>query len=230
MTLINSNFEEWRIANPDAPFDSFRFNIKKAGVSGALFDLQKLDDISKNVISRLPADTVYDCTVKWAQKYDEELYSLLTRDESYAKAIFSIGRGGAKPRKDFAKWSDVRGYLDFFYDELYSPDYELPANVSKDDAAAILREYKDIYDPSDDQTVWFSKIKELAGRHGFAPETKLYKKNPEQYKGHVGDVSMVLRVAVTGRQNSPDMQQVMAILGRERTLSRIDAALSAIEK
>ncbi len=228
MTLINSNFEEWRLANPTEPFDSFKLNIRKAGVSGALFDLQKLDDISKNVISRLPADAVYDCAVRWAQRYDEELYSLLTRDEGYAKAIFAIGRGGAKPRKDFAKWSDVRGYLDFFYDELYSPDYRLPANVSTADARAILTEYKSVYDPADDQTVWFGKIKELSERHGFAPETKLYKKEPERYKGHVGDVSMVLRIAVTGRQNSPDMQQVMAILGRSRTLARIDAALKAL--
>jgi len=228
LTLLNSNFEEWRLANPMAPVGDFKFSTNKMGVSGALFDLQKLDDVSKNVISRLSADVVYDSVTKWAALYDEELYALLTRDEKYAKAIFAIGRGGPKPRKDFAKWSDVRGYLDFFYDEIYRPEYELPANVSREDADAILERYADIYDSADDQTVWFGKIKELAARLGFAPETKLYKKAPEQYKGHVGDVSMVLRVAVTGRQNSPDMHQVMAILGRERTLERLAAARAAI--
>ncbi|MBQ3050108.1 MAG: glutamate--tRNA ligase [Oscillospiraceae bacterium] len=230
MTLINSNFEEWRIANPNEPFENFKFNIKKAGVSGALFDLLKLDDISKNVISKLSADVVYDNTVAWAEKYDEQLYALLTRDRDYAVSILSIGRGGAKPRKDFAKWSDVRGYLDFFFDELFAPAYDFPGNVSKEDAVAVLEKYKTVYDPEDEQTVWFGKIKEIAEELGFAPETKLYKKNPEQYKGHVGDISMVLRVAITGRQNSPDMQMVMSILGKERTVERINAALAELNK
>ncbi|MBQ9938544.1 MAG: glutamate--tRNA ligase [Oscillospiraceae bacterium] len=230
MTLINSNFEEWRIANPNEPFENFKFNIKKAGVSGALFDLLKLDDISKNVISKLSADVVYDNTVAWAEKYDEQLYALLTRDRDYTVSILSIGRGGAKPRKDFAKWSDVRGYLDFFFDELFAPAYDFPENVSKEDAVAVLEKYKTVYDPEDEQTVWFGKIKAIAEELGFAPETKLYKKNPEQYKGHVGDISMVLRVAITGRQNSPDMQMVMSILGKERTVERINAALAELNK
>ena len=138
MTLLNSNFEDWRIANPTAPMDDFQFTTKKMGNSGSLFDIDKLKDVSKNTISVMSADEVYNEVTGWAKDYDQQLYTLLTGDEQKAKAIFAIGRGGAKPRKDIAIWSEVKDYLAFFYDELYVPATAYPENVAKEDAIAIL--------------------------------------------------------------------------------------------
>lgn len=229
MTLLNSNFEEWRLANPTAEIENFKFTTKKMSVSGSLFDLDKLNDISKNVISRLTAGEAYALTLEWAREFDPELASLLEADPGYAESILAIGRGGAKPRKDLTTWKDVRAYVSFFYDALFEPDYALPAAVSKADAAEICRRFGESYDTADEQPAWFEKIKQIAAALGYAPETKLYKKEPEAYKGHVGDVSMALRVAVTGRQNSPDLFEVMRILGRERVLARLTTMIEKIK-
>lgn len=229
MTLLNSNFEEWRLANPTAEIENFKFTTKKMSVSGSLFDLDKLNDISKNVISRLTAGEVYALALEWAREFDPELASLLEADPGYAESILAIGRGGAKPRKDLTTWKDVRAYVSFFYDAFFEPDYALPAAVSKADAAEICRRFGESYDTTDEQPAWFEKIKQIAAALGYAPETKLYKKEPEAYKGHVGDVSMALRVAVTGRQNSPDLFEVMRILGRERVLARLTTMIEKIK-
>lgn len=229
MTLLNSNFEEWRLANPTAEIENFKFTTKKMSVSGSLFDLDKLNDISKNVISRLTAGEAYALALAWAREFDPELASLLEADPGYAESILAIGRGGAKPRKDLTTWKDVRAYVSFFYDALFEPDYALPAAVSKADAAEICRRFGESYDTADEQPAWFEKIKQIAAALGYAPETKLYKKEPEAYKGHVGDVSMALRVAVTGRQNSPDLFEVMRILGRERVLARLTTMIEKIK-
>lgn len=224
MTLLNSNFEDWRLANPDAPLDKFPFNTKKMGVSGALFDIEKLGDVSKNVISRLSAAEVADRLTAWAREYDPGFCALLERDPAYTEAILSIGRGGKKPRKDIAVWSGAKEYLSFFFDELFACDGAYPENVSAADAKRILDEYAAIYDPADDSGVWFDRIKALAERLGYAANMKDYKQNPSAYPGSVADVSMVLRVAVTGRQNSPDMYEIMRLLGRERVLRRLGSA------
>ncbi len=228
MTLLNSNFEEWRRANPDQPMEAFPFSTKKMSGSGALFDIDKLKDVSKNVISRMGADEVYGQAADWAAANDPELHGLLTRDPDYTKAILAIGRGGKKPRKDIALWTDVKPYLDFMFDELFQPDYTLPANVPAEDAKAILSAFEEQFNESDTPDDFFEKMKALAEAHGYAPETKLYKKNPEQYKGHVGDISMVIRVAVAGRQNAPDLQSVMKILGAERVKSRLRRAAESL--
>lgn len=228
MTLVNSNFEEWRLKNPDAPYQDFPFSPAKAGVSGALFDLAKLNDVCKNRISRLDAETVYGEVVRWAAEYDAQLHTLLTRDPDYAKAIFAIGRGGPKPRKDIAVWSEVKEYISFFYDELFSPVYEFPQNLTPADCAQILDRYAGVYQPDDDQNEWFSRIRKLTEDMGCACDMKEYKKNPGGYRGHVGDVSMVLRVAVTGRTNSPDLYQVMSLLGAPRISQRLSTARCAI--
>lgn len=229
MTLLNSNFEEWRLANPTAEIENFKFTTKKMSVSGSLFDLDKLNDISKNVISRLTAGEAYALALAWAREFDPELASLLEADPGYAESILAIGRGGAKPRKDLTTWKDVRAYVSFFYDALFEPDYALPAAVSKADAAEICHRFGESYDTADEQPAWFEKIKQIAAALGYAPETKLYKKEPAAYKGHVGDVSMALRVAVTGRQNSPDLFEVMRILGRERVLARLTTMIEKIK-
>ncbi len=228
MTLLNSNFEEWRMQNPDTPYTEFQFSIKKMSPSGCLFDFVKLNDVSKNVISRMSAQKVYDYVSEWAQEYDKEFYSVFTNSPDYSLAILSIGRGGAKPRKDFAVWSDVKDNIDFFYDKLFLPAYPYPEKLSAEDIKLILTKYADIYDPSDDQTVWFDKIRALATDIGFAADMKEYKKNPDAFKGNVGDVSSVIRVAVTGRVNSPDMYAVLSVLGQKRVLERISSALSAL--
>lgn len=228
MTLLNSNFEEWRRANPDQPMNAFPFSTKKMSGSGALFDIDKLKDVSKNVISRMSADAVYEQAAAWAKGNDPDFYALISRDPGYTKAILAIGRGGKKPRKDIALWTDVKPYLDFMFDELFTPDYTMPANVSAEDAKAILTEFEGQFDPNDTPDDFFAKMKALAEKHGYAPETKLFKQHPEDYKGHVGDVSMVVRVAAAGRQNAPDLQSVMHILGESRVKERLRRAAETL--
>lgn len=228
MTLLNSNFEEWRRANPDKPMNDFPFSTKKMSGSGALFDIDKLKDVSKNVISRMSAEDVYDAVAAWSEKNDPEFHALFTREPDKTHAFLAIGRGGKKPRKDLALWSDVKPYMDFLFDELFTPDYTMPEHVSKDDAKAILNEFKGQFDENDTPDDFFAKMKAIAEQHGFAAETKAYKQNPEQYKGHVGDVSMVVRLAVAGRQNAPDMQSVMHIMGAEQVKARLDKCIAAL--
>lgn len=229
MTLLNSNFEEWRLANPDADRNDFAFSTKKMSGSGSLFDIDKLHDVSKNLISRMTAEQVYDAVSAWSANNDADFHKLFTARPEYTKAILAIGRGGNKPRKDIALWSDAKPYMDFMFDELFQPDYSgMPQNVSKEDVKAILKDYQSIYQSEDDQTQWFDKIKTLAEKYGYAPETKLYKKNPQDYKGHVGDISMVLRVAVCGRTNAPDLHSVMSLLGKQKVVERIDRATALL--
>lgn len=229
MTLLNSNFEEWRRANAQAPMQAFPFSTKKMSASGALFDIEKLHDVSKNVISRLSADEVYDFVTQWSAVHDAPFHALLTADAAYAKAYLAIGRTGAKPRKDIALWSDVKPYMDFMYDALFAPVYDsMPAHVAPADAKNILSAFATQFDEQDTPEAFFEKMKAIATQHGFAAETKEYKQSPEQYKGHVGDVSMVIRVAIAGRQNAPDLQSVMGILGKARVLDRLQRAQQAL--
>ncbi len=221
LTMLNSNFEEWRLANPDAPLEDFKFTTKKMSVSGFLFDLDKLNDISKNVVSRLTAEEVYDFTLAWAKENDAEFASILESDKDYAVRILSIGRGGKKPRKDIALWSEVKNYMSFFYDNLFEKIDSVPENFSSDDVSAVLNAFKSSYDETVDQGEWFNNIKKIAEDCGFCPDMKQYKANPEAFKGSVADVSMFLRVAVTGRMNSPDLYEVMQILGKDRVLARL---------
>lgn len=221
MTLLNSNFEEWRTANVDKAYTDFPFSIKKMSTSGALFDFDKLNDVSKNAISRMTADEVYDSVLDWAKEYDTEFADLLESDACYAKRILAIGRGGKKPRKDFAVWKDVKPYMSFFYDNLFEYETEIPESFAKEDVKAIFEKFAQGYDENDDNNVWFEKVKAVADGLGFASDMKAYKQEPEKYKGSVADVSMLLRIAVTGRTNSPDMHEIMKILGKERVLKRL---------
>ncbi|MBQ4348994.1 MAG: glutamate--tRNA ligase [Clostridia bacterium] len=225
MTLMNSNFEDWRKTNKDASIDDFPFNLKKMSVSGALFDMVKLKDVSKNVISLMSADTVYDYTAQWAKEYDRELYALLTKDEGYSKAILSIDRDTPKPRKDIACWSEVKDYVSYFFDEIFENTLEMPENITASMAKEILTAYRDVYNENDTKDEWFQRMKDLCEPLGYTPNVKEYKKNPEMFKGHVGDVSTVIRVAVTGRRNTPDLYSIMSLLGKEKVMERLNLAL-----
>ena len=222
LTLLNSNYEEWRAANGALPYTDFPFNIKKMSASGCLFDFQKLNDVSKNVLSRMTAEEVYAKYTAWASEYDPEMNSLLTADPAYAKAIFAIGRGGKKPRKDFTVWTDVKPYLDFFYDDLFTIKDSFPDGTDMADVKATIEAFKATYDPADEMTVWFDKVKAIATELGYAADMKAYKADPTAFKGSVADISGFLRLAVTGKLNAPDLYTVMQLLGKDRVFARLD--------
>ena len=225
LTLANSNFEDWRRANPDAPQSAFPFNLKKMSTSGALFDLTKLGDVSKNVISLMKAETVLEKTLAWAKEYDPQLFDLLARDEARSTAIFDIDRGGKKPRKDIAKWDEVKDYVSYFFDELFTVSMaELPDNITPDLAKDVLDAYMAAFDPADDKQQWFDRIKALCAPLGCTPNVKEYKQNPDAFRGHVGDVSTVIRVALTGRRNTPDLFAITTILGEDTVRARLKSA------
>ena len=228
MTLLNSNFEEWRLANPSSALEDFKFSVSKMGSSGALFDLDKLRDVSRNVVASMTAQQVYDRVLDWAKEYDPSFAELLEGDERYALRILSIGRGGKKPRKDIALWSDVKPYMSMFYPSLFVRREGLPDGFDRSDIKKALELFCDTYDENDTQEQWFARIKEIAASLGYAPETKLYKQSPDSYRGHVGDISMFIRVALTGSTNSPDMYEIMQILGRGESLSRISGFAAGI--
>lgn len=221
MTLLNSNYEEWRMQNPTASYKEFPFSIKKMSVSGCLFDFDKLGDVSKNVVSKMTAEQVYEATAKWAKSFDPDFYSVFTRDPDFTKAVLAIGRGGNKPRKDFGRWDEVKGYMGFMFDELFNVEEEYPEKFPKEVIKSALEKFVATYDEDDDQNVWFGKIKDIAASIGFAADMKEYKANPEAFGGNVADVSMFLRLAVTGKMNSPDMYSVMKILGGDKVKARI---------
>lgn len=223
LTLLNSNFEDWRRANPKEDAFSFPFNLKKMSPSGCLFDLVKLNDISKNVISVMKAEEVYKSVSEWAQKYDEDFYKVFTAKPEFSTAMVNIDRETPKPRKDIAKWEEVKEYFSYMFNEYYVPNFELPENIKMEDAKAILAEYIKVYDTNDDKDTWFNKIKDICEPLGFTPNVKEYKQNPESFKGHVGDVSTVIRLAVTGRKNTPDLYSIMKLLGKDEVIKRLSS-------
>ena len=228
LTLLNSNFEDWRRANPKADAFSFPFNLKKMSPSGCLFDLVKLNDVSKNVISVMDADTVYTRVSQWAKDYDTDFYNEFTKNPEFSRNMVNIDRESPKPRKDIAKWSEVKEYFAYMFDAYFKPDFDLPENINKEDAKAILLKYIEIYDENDDKDLWFGKIKDMCEPLGFTPNVKEYKKNPEAFKGHVGDVSTVIRLAVTGRKNTPDLCSIMKLLGKDTVSARINGIVESL--
>ena len=228
LNIANSTFENWRRANPDKNIEEFELNLNKMSVSGALFDMVKLLDVGKTVISKFSAQKVYEESLKWAKRHDEELEKLL-EDKEYSLKVFGIERGNKKPRKDIAKWSDVKENIEYMYDELfYSKKQDYPYQVinNKEEIDKILTLYTEkYYSDEDDKQTWFDKIKELSGELGYAKEVKEFKANPGKYTAHVGDVSTVLRVSLTSRTNTPDMYEIMKILGKKRIVERFKKAM-----
>lgn len=230
MTLANSNFEDWRRANKTEDINKFPFNIKKMSVSGALFDIAKLDDISKTVISVMDCKKVFELSHEWAKEYCKPLAKLYEADSEYATAILNIDRGNKKPRKDIAKWSDIPDYISYMYDETFIPDYTLCGNATADLAAKVLKIYENSFDINDDKDNWFERIKAICPKVGCTPNVKEYKQNPDAFSGHVGDVSTVIRVALTGRTNTPDLYSITKLLGKQRVAERLSKALKHYEE
>ena len=228
MTVLNSNFEDWRRANPTAPSDDFTFSPKKLNPAGSLFDYAKLTDVSKNEIAKMDAEKVYALLTEWAKEYDPEFSELLCGNPDYAKAILAIGRGGKKPRKDLATWKEAKPYMGFFYDRyLTAPEFD--EKFSKEIIYSALEKFLSRFDISDDSSVWFDKVKAITEELGFTTDMKAYKADPSAFPGTVADVSTFIRQAVTGKTNSPDLYTVMQLLGYERTVSRIKAVMEMLK-
>lgn len=224
MTILNSNFEEWRMENPDSDLDDFKFTTEKMSNSGALFDLNKLKDISKDVLLKISKEELYDFLYAWAREFksDNDEIMKIFKDRAYLEAVLDIGRQEAKPRKDHIYAEQIIENISYFFDNLFKITEDVPQEV-KEDTPLILKEYLKTYNHDDDQNQWFEKIRDIAGKLGYAIKPKDFKKNPEMYKGHVGHVSTVIRVYLMGRQQSPDIWQIQQILGKDRVIKRLSA-------
>lgn len=228
--LINSDFEIWRSQNPTAKLSEFPFKISKIGTNNPMFDLVKLCDVSKSVISKMTAEEVYDKCLAWAKEFDADFANYLTENECYAKQVFAIDRYCAKPRKDIAMWSEVKNYFSYmfkpYFDVKNLSNYEIEDNLEfKRKLKLVLTEYAKVYKKYDDKQVWFNDIKAMAEKLGFATDNKLYKQNPENFEGNVADVCMFIRIAITGRKNSPDLFEICNILGETEVKNRLISLL-----
>ncbi len=228
MTLLNSNYEDWRRANPTAPSGDFKFSPKKLNPAGNLFDYAKLTDVSKNEIAKMDAEKVYTLLTEWAKEFDPDFGEKLAENKDYAVSILAIGRGGKKPRKDLATWKEAKPYMGFFYDEyLVKPVFD--EKFSKETIYAVLEKFIAAYDPADDSNVWFEKVKATTEQIGFTTDMKAYKADPTAFPGTVADVSTFIRQAITGKTNSPDLYTVMQILGTDRSIARIKAVMEDLK-
>lgn len=224
MTIINSNYEQWHTANPEKSYLDFEFSAKKmSSTGGALYDIEKLNNISKNYISKLKAIDVYNGVLEWSKEYDLEFYNILSNNKDYSISIFNIEREQKKPRKDYENYSSIKGQIWYMFDELWNKEtkeYDLKTITDLNEIKNILNKYIEIYEENDDKETWFNKIKSLCDELGYASDMKAYKLNPENYKGNVADVSTVLRVCLTTKSMTPDLYDIMKILGKERMKKR----------
>ncbi|MDR1028780.1 MAG: glutamate--tRNA ligase [Clostridiales Family XIII bacterium] len=228
LTVINSNFEEWRAANPDAPISAFEMTTEKMGVSGILFDLEKLRDISKDVLVKIPANELADFVTHWAAGYRKDAHRILASDRARLARILDIGRDGDKPRKDLSHARQIFDFIGYFYDEFFEIREPYPDETPIGDVPVLLHAYLETYAQSDDRDAWFEKIRILATKHGYAAKPKDFKKEPDRYKGHVGHVSAVIRISIVGRSNSPDLYEIQRILGETVVRARIRRAADAV--
>ena len=228
LTVLNSNYEEWRIGNPGADLTAFHFTTEKMGSSGALFDLDKLHNVSKDIFAAMPAGEIYDFLLNWASTDAPEDFALLSEDPAYVTAILNIGRGGENPRKDLIYGRQIMDFIRFFFDSRFVREDPYPEQIPGELAADLLRDYLEGYSFGDDNAAWFDKVRALGVKHGFAAKPKDYKADPDMYRGHVGDVSGILRVALSGRRNSPDLWEIQQVMGEERARRRIRAAIEGL--
>lgn len=224
MTVLNSNFEEWRAENPEKSIDDFEFTLEKMSNSGALFDIMKFDDISREIIFKMSPEDIYDKMSEWLKEYDTDFYALFTRDKELTCKAVNVGRDAARPRKDLINWKQAKEFLSIYYDESLKMEDSFPENVSAEDRTEIVDRYLSSYNHLDDNSEWFNKLREIAADMGYAVKPKDYKKNPDMYKGSITDVSNVIRVALTGRKNSPDLWEICHIIGEEAMRRRVLAA------
>lgn len=228
MILLNSDYEEWRLANPDTPLEDFPVHLDKMATSGALFDMVKLEDVSKETLVRLDEATIADFVIAWAEKYQPDVASVIAPQRDDFVKLLAIGRDGKKPRKDLMNAEQIVQFTKYFFDEWFTQEDALPENIPAEEAAAILEDYLATYDHTDDNEVWFGKIRTITENRGYAVRPKDYKKNPDAYKGHVGDVSTVVRLAITGRRNSPDIWAIQQVLGEEKTIARVKRMIASL--
>lgn len=226
LTLINSDYEDWRRDNPHSSLDEFKILLPKMNCGGALFDVDKLNNISKDIISLMPAEEIYSKCLTWSEKYDLKLNSLLKYDKEYFINILNIDRLCDNPRKDITLWSDVFDYISYFYDSLFSIDDsiitdKLPSTLSLSDAKLFISSYLTNFSLDDSKEVWFDKLKTCAIDFGFAKNKSQYKKDPNKYKGVVADAACILRILLTGRSSSPDLYSIMRVLGEDSVLKRL---------
>ena len=224
MTIANSNFEEWLNNNPNGKLSDFKMEFSKMSESGTLFDVEKLFNITKNYISRMTSEELYDESLPWMEEFDSELYHLMKNYPDYTKKIFSIERYQEKPRKDYSSFSDIRAGIWYMFDELfYNLNYEYQKITDKDEIRNILTTYfTKYYDINDDKETWFNKVKLMCDELGYASNMKDYKNNPDNYKGNVADISTVIRVSVTTKSQTPDLYEILKLLGTERINKRIN--------
>lgn len=228
MILLNSDYEEWRLANPDTPLEDFPVHLDKMATSGALFDMVKLEDVSKETLVRLDEATIADFVIAWAEKYQPDVASVIAPQRDDFVKLLAIGRDGKKPRKDLMNAEQIVQFTKYFFDAWFTQEDALPENIPAEEAVAILEDYLATYDHSDDNEVWFGKIRTITENRGYAVRPKDYKKNPDAYKGHVGDVSTVVRLAITGRRNSPDIWAIQQVLGEEKTIARVKQMIASL--
>lgn len=229
LNIINSDFEQWRVDNPHENSTNFKVELEKMSKSGALFDLVKLNDVSKEVIARMKAEVVYNNYICWAKKYDNEMYSLVTSHEALSKAIFNIDKEGLNPRKDFAKWCEVREKIFYFFDELFNREekeaIELPSKMNLEEAKRIVETYSKEYNFNSNKELWFEELKVIGRTLGYTANRKEFKANPENFKGMIADVAATIRTALTHRVNAPDLYTVMKIMGEAKVRGRFNKFL-----
>ena len=225
LTIINSNYEEWHTANPDKAFYEFQYSPKKMSSSGSLFDLEKLNNISRDIISKMSKEELYEKSLEWASEYDKELENIILKDKDYYMNIINIEREQKKPRKDYATYSDIKNNIWFMYDELFDKkekNYDYQKITDKDEIKNVVKVYFDkYYNSNDDKDTWFNKMKDACRECGYCPDMKEYKANPDNYKGSVADFSTVIRVSITTRSMTPDLYEILKLLGNERIEKRI---------
>ena len=228
LNIANSNFYDWRIQNSDKDILEFDLKLEKFNKAGALFDITKLNDISKEYISKLSAQEVYEYVLEWAEKFNTNIHTKLLNQKDYSISILNIEREGFKIRKDTIKWSDIPSQFEIFFDDMFKESKKEELETEKNIQRDILNEFLDMYYFGDDSEEWFNKIKRIGEKNGFCSDYKEYESNPRKYKGKVGDVAMIIRIAVTGRKQTPDLYQIMQVMGESRVRERIKGYINTL--
>lgn len=226
LNLLNSDFESWRTKNPNEPYQNFPFSIKKIGITNPMFDLVKLENYSKTYISKLSASELFDDVLIWAKKYNKKFAEYMTINKELVTNTLNIDRENPKPRKDIAKYSEIEEYFSYIWNDKFEKlntfdEVSLNTNVRNAVIKNVLSGYANVFDLNDDKQTWFDKIKAFADTVGFASDTKMFKANPENYIGSIADITSLIRIALTGRKNTPDLYEIMKLLGEKRIKERL---------
>ncbi len=221
LTILNSNYEEWRLADQDADYRDFPYSLSKMSISGALVDLDKLRDISKNVIGRMSAEKIRDSWLAWCDEYNKDFAALIRKYPERTLAALNVGRNAAKPRKDLETWKQSCDFMSFYYDETFKVCDDMPAECDEATRKLFFTKYLETYSHDDEQSVWFDKVKAITEELGFAVKPKDFKKNPDQFKGSIVHITNMLRIALTGHANAPDIHEVSHVLGKDIVIARL---------